>query len=51
MSAVWKTVRAFISSTFCDIHAEWNRLVLRIFPRLRKLHESRGVTRAEVRLR
>ena len=36
MSATWKTVRVFISSTFRDMHAERDHLVRFVFPRLRE---------------
>jgi tetratricopeptide (TPR) repeat protein len=41
----------FISSTFRDMHAERDELVKRVFPRLRKLCEQRGVTWGDVDLR
>jgi len=44
-------LRVFISSTFRDMHAERNYLVKFIFPQLRRLYESRGVTWGEVDLR
>lgn len=44
-------LRVFISSTFRDMHAERNYLVKFIFPQLRRLCESRGVTWGEVDLR
>ena len=43
--------RVFISSTFLDMRAERDELVKRVFPELRKLCESRGVTWGEVDLR
>jgi tetratricopeptide (TPR) repeat protein len=46
-----RTVRVFVSSTFRDMHEEREELVKRIFPQLRKLCESRGVTWGEVDLR
>lgn len=51
MTATWKTVRVFISSTFRDMHAEREELVKRVFPQLRKLCEARRVTWGEVDLR
>ena len=56
MSAVEKPkrdrqIRVFISSTFRDMQAERDYLVKFIFPQLRKLCESRGVTWGEVDLR
>ena len=46
-----RVIRVFVSSTFRDMHAERDELVLRVFPRLRKLCEGRGVTWGEVDLR
>jgi tetratricopeptide (TPR) repeat protein len=46
-----RTVRVFVSSTFLDMHGEREELVKRIFPRLRKRCEERGVTWGEVDLR
>lgn len=51
MQALDRHVRVFVSSTFRDMRAERDELILRIFPRLRKLCESRGVTWSEVDLR
>lgn len=39
-----RQIRVFISSTFRDMQAERDELAKRIFPQLRKLCESRGVT-------
>src|SRR4051812_12259565 len=36
MASTWRTVRVFISSTFRDMHAERDWLVMRIFPQLRE---------------
>ena len=44
-------IRVFISSTFRDMQDERNVLVLKTFPKLRKLCESRGVTWGDVDLR
>ena len=44
-------LRVFISSTFRDMHAERDYLVKVVFPKLRRLCESRGVTWGEVDLR
>jgi tetratricopeptide (TPR) repeat protein len=44
-------IRVFISSTFRDMFAEREELVKRVFPRLRKLCEQRGVVWGEVDLR
>jgi tetratricopeptide (TPR) repeat protein len=46
-----RVVRPFVSSTFRDMHAERDEFVKRVFPRLRKLCESRQVTWGEVDLR
>ena len=46
-----RVIRVFVSSTFRDMQAERNELVLRIFPQLRKICERRGVTWGEVDLR
>jgi nephrocystin-3 len=46
-----RVVRVFISSTFRDMHAERDHLVKVVFPQLRRLCESRGVTWGEVDLR
>lgn len=48
---VRRVVRVFISSTFKDMQGERDELVLSVFPQLRKLCESRGVTWGEVDLR
>ena len=44
-------LRVFISSTFRDMHAERDYLVKFVFPKLRRLCESRGVIWGEVDLR
>ena len=49
--ATQRSIRVFISSTFRDMQAEREELVKRVFPQLRKLCESRGVTWGEVDLR
>ena len=46
-----RVVRVFVSSTFRDMKAERDELVKQVFPALRKLCESRGVTWGEVDLR
>src|SRR2546429_290672 len=46
-----REIRVFISSTFRDMHQEREELVKQIFPQLRRLCESRGVTWGEVDLR
>jgi tetratricopeptide (TPR) repeat protein len=45
-----REIRVFISSTFRDMQAEREELVKRVFPQIRKLCESRGVTWGEVDL-
>ena len=51
MTADTRVIRAFVSSTFLDMKQERDELVLRTFPQLRKICESRGVTWGEVDLR
>ncbi|NTV47776.1 MAG: DUF4062 domain-containing protein, partial [Chlorobiales bacterium] len=46
-----RQIRVFISSTFRDMHEERDYLVTNVFPKLRKLCDSRGVTWGEVDLR
>jgi hypothetical protein len=46
-----RNIRVFISSTFRDMQEEREELVKQIFPRRRRLCESRGVTWGEVDLR
>jgi hypothetical protein len=46
-----REMRVFISSTFRDMQQEREELVKQIFPQLRRLCESRGVTWGEVDLR
>jgi tetratricopeptide (TPR) repeat protein len=46
-----RELRVFISSTFRDMQEEREELVKQIFPQLRRLCESRGVTWGEVDLR
>ncbi|MBI3610874.1 MAG: DUF4062 domain-containing protein [Nitrospirae bacterium] len=46
-----RSIRVFVSSTFRDMHAEREELVKRVFSRLRKMCEERGVTWGEVDLR
>jgi nephrocystin-3 len=46
-----RTIRVFISSTFCDMQQERDILIKKIFPQLRKLCEERAVTWTEVDLR
>ncbi|MGA2069561.1 MAG: DUF4062 domain-containing protein [Thermoguttaceae bacterium] len=51
MSAVWKTVRVFISSTFRDMHAERDYLVRVVFPELRERLERHRVYLIDIDLR
>jgi tetratricopeptide (TPR) repeat protein len=44
-------VRVFISSPFRDMQAERDELAKRVFPRLRKVFEERGIAVSEVDLR
>jgi hypothetical protein len=46
-----RVMRVFVSSTFRDMQAEREELVKVVFPQLRKLCETRGVTWGEVDLR
>ncbi|MEA2637313.1 MAG: hypothetical protein QOE18_370, partial [Chloroflexota bacterium] len=46
-----RAIRVFVSSTFRDMGAEREELIKRVFPQLRKLCETRGVTWGEVDLR
>src|SRR5687767_11949378 len=46
-----RQIRVFISSTHHDMQEERDILIKKIFPQLRKLCESRGVTWSEVDLR
>ena len=39
-----RVIRVFVSSTFRDMQAERDELVLKIFPQLRQLCEERDVT-------
>ena len=51
VASTLRIIRVFVSSTFRDMQAEREELVKRIFPQLRRLCESRGVTWGEVDLR
>ncbi len=46
-----RAIRVFVSSTFRDMHAEREELVKFVFPKLRRMCESRGVVWGEVDLR
>jgi hypothetical protein len=46
-----RSIRVFISSTFADMQAERDELVLRVFPQLRNVCEERGVAWGEIDLR
>ena len=50
-TAVDRSIRVFVSSTFRDMQAERDELVLRIFPQLRQLCEQRDVMWCEIDLR
>jgi len=50
-SEMQRVVRVFISSTFRDMHAERDELMLFVFPELRKKCRERQVEFAEVDLR
>jgi len=51
MSAAWKTVRVFISSTFRDMHAERDYLVKVVFPALRERLERYRIHLIDIDLR
>ncbi|NLY02362.1 MAG: DUF4062 domain-containing protein [Rhodopirellula sp.] len=51
MSAAWKTIRVFISSTFRDMHAERDHLVRVVFPELREQCAKRHLHLVDVDLR
>ncbi|MBN1460183.1 MAG: DUF4062 domain-containing protein [Armatimonadetes bacterium] len=46
-----RTIRVFVSSTFRDMAQERDELAKRVFPRIRRLCEERGVVFADVDLR
>ncbi|ANH73988.1 hypothetical protein ACS15_3256 [Ralstonia insidiosa] len=46
-----RTIRVFMSSTFRDMQVERNYLVTVVFPRLKRLAQSRGVLLQEIDLR
>jgi len=46
-----RAIRVFVSSTFRDMQLERDELVKRVFPRLRRMCEQRGVAWSEVDLR
>lgn len=46
-----RAIRVFISSTFNDMKEERDELVAKVFPKLRKICEQRGVVWGEVDLR
>lgn len=50
-TALNRVIRVFVSSTFQDLKAERDELILRVFPRLRRLCAQRGVVWGEVDLR
>jgi tetratricopeptide (TPR) repeat protein len=51
LSGPGRSIRVFVSSTFRDMVSERDELVKQVFPALRHLAESRGVTWAAVDLR
>ena len=51
MSATWKTIRVFISSTFRDMQAERDHLVRFVFPKLREELLKRRIHFIDVDLR
>lgn len=51
MTATWKNVRVFISSTFRDMHAERDHLVKVTFPQLRQWCEERRLHLVDIDLR
>ena len=51
MTAAWRTVRVFISSTFRDMQAERDHLVRFVFPRLREQLLLRRIHLVDVDLR
>jgi nephrocystin-3 len=51
MAQSWRTVRVFISSTFCDMHAERDHLVKVVFPELRERMAKRNLYLVDVDLR
>src|SRR6266550_3800990 len=51
MSAPWRTVRVFLSSTFRDMHAERDHLVKVVFPALRERLEPYRVYLIDIDLR
>jgi tetratricopeptide (TPR) repeat protein len=46
-----RVLRVFVSSTFCDMHPERERLIKFTFPELRKICERRGVNWVDIDLR
>jgi len=51
MTAAWKTIRVFISSTFRDMHAERDYLVKVVFPALRERLEKYRIHFVDIDLR
>jgi len=47
----WRTIRVFISSTFRDMHAQRDRLVKMVFPKLRERMAKRNLYLVDVDLR
>lgn len=46
-----RSIRVFISSTFCDMQNERNHLVNKVFPKIRRVAEKRGVNFVVIDLR
>jgi hypothetical protein len=51
MTASWRTIRVFISSTFRDMHSERDWLVKRVFPALRERLEPHRIHLVDIDLR
>ena len=51
MPSTWNTIRIFISSPFCDMHAERDHLVKVGFPELRERCTKRHLHLVDVDLR
>ncbi|MFC1539034.1 DUF4062 domain-containing protein, partial [Candidatus Latescibacterota bacterium] len=47
----WQTIRVFISSTFCDMHAERDHMVKVVFPALRERLEPYRIQFVDIDLR
>ena len=51
MANKWRTLRVFISSTFCDMHAERDYLVRFVFPELKEKCRKNRINLIDVDLR